>query len=210
MNPMKPSQLTLVFILLVIFALSCKSTKNTLSKDEKLTNLLFVFQNGEESKINSLNEAVEVDRQGFSLRFYNKRYNPKSEEFYSAQIAAFLDKSELDKIMVGMEKADLPYFEPGSGMAPSQSGKYESLIFKNNGHHFTIYENSESKRLNLISESDEILKLEFEINQLFYEGKQVEMKDTDLDEFYIAVLIDRNLNGIIDEAELNKLTIKLK
>ncbi|WP_375580246.1 hypothetical protein ABWH96_04200 [Marivirga tractuosa] len=207
---MKISQLTLAFILFVIFAQSCKSTNYSLSKEEKLSNLLFVAQNDKESKVNKLDETVELDRQEFSLRFYNKPYKPESNEFYSTQIAAFLNKEELDKIKLGMQKADLPFFEPGSGMAPSKSGKYESLIFKNNGHHYTIYENSDSKRLNLISESDEILKLEFEINQLFYDGNQIKMKDTDLDEFYIAVLIDRNLNGVIDEGELNKLTIKLK
>ncbi|SMG23690.1 hypothetical protein SAMN05661096_01415 [Marivirga sericea] len=207
---MKILQVTLAFILFVIFAQSCKSTKNSLSKVEKLSNLLFVAQNDKESKVNKLDETVELDRQEFSLRFYNKPYKPESNEFYSAQIAAFLKKEELDKINLGIQKADLKCFEPGSGMAPNRSGRYESLIFKDNGHHYTIYENSDSKRLNLISESDEILKLEFEINQLYYEGKQIKLKDTDLDKFYIAVLIDRNLNGVIDEGELNKLTILVK
>jgi len=95
-------------------------------------------------------------------------------------------------------------------MAPAKSGKYESLIFNNRGHHYTFYENRKSNRLKLIDDSGNLLKLEFEINSLYYNNKKVKMENTELKEFYIAFLIDRNLNGIIDNGELNKLTIKIK
>lgn len=35
------------------------------------------------------------------------------------------------------------------------------------------------------------------------------MQETDLTEFYTALVIDRNLNGRMDRSELNKMTSKL-
>jgi hypothetical protein len=174
------------------------------------TSELLIFQNGVEKTVGGFNETIEIDRKEFSLRFYNKRYDAENDKFYSAQIAAFIDKTEFDSIRVGIAKSDLPCFEPGSGMAPSKSGKYESLIFKNSGHHYTTYENSDSKRLKLLEDKGDLLKLEFEITSLYYDSKKIKMKNTKLNEFYIAFLIDANLNGMVDEGELHKVTIKVK
>ena len=181
-----------------------------LSEKKNTKNGLIIFQNGVETSVNNLSETIEIDKKEFSLRFYNKKYDSENKEFHSAQIAAFVDKSEFDKVKVGLSKADIPCFEPGSGMAPDKSGKYETLIFNNNGHHYTIYENPESERLNLLEDSGKFLKLEFEINSLYYDTMEVKMTDTKLKEFYIAFLIDRNLNGTIDKGELKKLTFKIK
>jgi hypothetical protein len=209
----KMKALRLIFLLTFIITLThvCKTLKNPTSKSEKDVDVaFFVFQDDREILINNDAEAVELERAEFSLRFYNKRYNPEEKGFYSTQIAAFLNKSELDKIKFGMSKSELAFFEPGSGMAPAKSGKYEMLIFKSSGHHYTFYEDSESKRLKLLDESGELLKLEFEIAALYLNGEEVQMEDTNLSEFYTAVLIDRNLNGIIDKGELLKLTVQLK
>lgn len=179
------------------------------NKESFLTQLT-VFQNGAEHPINNFSESIEIDRRDFSFRFYNKKYDSENKKFYAAQIAAFSDKSEMDKLKIGLAKSDIPCFEPGSGMAPDESGKYESLIFNNSAHHYVLYENAESKRANLLKDSGELIRLEFEIKSLSYHNKDVKMAETDLKEFYIAFLIDKNLNGIIDTGELNKLTIKIK
>ena len=153
--------------------------------------------------------TIEVERKEFSLRFFHKKYDSENNKFYAVQIAAFTDKHELDKIKLGMFKTDLPCFITGSGMAPYSSGKYETLIFNNSGHHYIFYENSDSKRVNLIKNKGTLLQLEFEINALYYNNKEVKMKNTNLNEFYLAFYIDKNLNGIIDIDELNKITVKL-
>ena len=201
-----------IFILTLLITLTqaCKNSKTTNTTQETDSKKLTIFQNNTEIPIKNLSESVEIERKKFSLRFYNKKYNSENKEFYSAQIVAFIDKAEFDKIKIGISKSELPCFEPGSGMAPARSGKYESLIFNNSGHHYTFYENSESKRLKLIDDSEELLKLEFEINSLYYDNKEVKMENTELKEFYIAFFIDRNLNGTIDKGELSKLTIKIK
>lgn len=210
MNKMNLLKTTLFLTLVIFLVQACKTLKNSQGKKKGSTTELIIFQNGMETSVNSSSLTVAIDKNEFSLRFFNKRYNSESKEFCSAQIAAFIDKSELDKVKIGMTKSDLPCFEPGSGMAPDRSGKYESLIFNTSGHHYTIFENSESKRLNLLDDSGKLLKLEFDINSLYYDNTEVKMSDTKLDEFYIAFLIDRNLNGTIDKGELTKLTIKIK
>lgn len=210
MDKMKTIRLITIITTALCLTLACKTLKLGKGNKDSFNTQLTVFQNGNEQPINNLSETIEIEKIGFSLRFYNKKYNSENKKFYSAQIAAFKDKSEFDKLNTGMSKSDLPCFEPGSGMAPDRSGKYETLIFNNRGHHYAPYENSDSKRLNLLEDSGGLLKLEFEINSLYYENKEVEMTETELKEFYIAFLIDKNLNGIIDKGELNKLTIKLK
>ncbi|MDR7130586.1 hypothetical protein J2X69_002942 [Algoriphagus sp. 4150] len=207
---MKHLRLAFILTLTIVLVQACKTSKRTNGNKKNTKNGLIIFQNGVETSVNNLSETIEIDKKEFSLRFYNKKYNPEKNKFYSAQIAAFVDKSEFDKVKVGLAKIDLPCFEPGSGMAPDKSGKYETLIFNNNGHHYTIYENPESERLNLLEDSGKFLKLEFEVNSLYYDTMEVMMTDTKLKEFYIAFLIDRNLNGTIDKGELKKLTFKVK
>ncbi len=210
MNTMKHLRLAFILTLTLVLVQACKTSKTANGNKKNTKNGLIIFQNGVETSVNNLSETIEIDKKEFSLRFYNKKYDSENKEFHSAQIAAFVDKSEFDKVKVGLSKADIPCFEPGSGMAPDKSGKYETLIFNNNGHHYTIYENPESERLNLLEDSGKFLKLEFEINSLYYDTMEVKMTDTKLKEFYIAFLIDRNLNGTIDKGELKKLTFKIK
>jgi hypothetical protein len=210
MNKMKT--LRLITILTLVFSLTqaCKTLNIGQGNKESFKTQLTVFQNGSEITIDNPSELIEIERGEFSLRFYNKKYDSENKKFFSAQIAAFTDKPEFDKIKTGLSKTDLPCFELGSGMAPDRSGKYESLIFNNSGHHYVLYENSESKRLNLIQDSDGLLKLEFEINSLYLDSKQIKMTETELKEFYLAFLIDKNLDGVIDKGELIKLTIRIK
>ncbi|MDZ4669154.1 MAG: hypothetical protein SGJ00_14900 [bacterium] len=205
---MKNSQFIYLLFLVIFVIPACKSAKNVILQAP--INQISLFQNGIETVLNESFETVEVDRKAFSLRFYNKAYTYKNEKFYSAKIAAFLNMSELDKVKTGMLMADLPCFEPGSGMAADETGKYESLYFNNSGHHYTLYENSESKRLNLIGRSGEYLKLEFEIKGLYYDKMEFKMNETKLNEFYLAFLIDRNLNGKIEVGELKKLIVKFR
>ncbi|MBL3658801.1 hypothetical protein [Fulvivirga sediminis] len=204
--------LRLIYMLAFVglFTQACKTSKTGSTNETGSATQLSIFQNNKEHRIKKYSETAELDKKEFSLRFYNKKYDVENNKFYSAQIAAFMDKSEFDKVKIGLEMAELSCFEPGTGMAPARSGIYESLILTNTGHHYTFYENEESKRLNLLDDSGDLVKLEFEINSLYYDGKKVSMTETDLSEFYIAFLIDKNLNGIIDQGELNKLTIKLK
>ena len=210
MKKMKILRLIIVLSFIIGLTQGCKTLRIGKAKKETFKTQLTAYQNGNQTYIDQTSQTIEVKREGFSLRFYNQKYDSENKKFYSAQIAAFIDKSELDKIKIGMSKSDLPCFEPGSGMAPDRSGKYETLIFNNSGHHYIPYENSESKRVNLLEEANGLVKLEFEINVLYCDNQEVKVTDTELNEFYLAFLIDKNLNGIIDKGEINKISIKIK
>ena len=202
---MNNKQATTLFILILILQ-SCNVFKPKPSNEDKSHNI-YLYQNGEEKLIG---HEIEVEKKNFSIRFLNKRYNSNNKEFNSVKLASFLNIEEINKIKTGKSTSDFECFEPGSGMAPDVSGKYESLIFNNSGCHYLIYENSESKRLNLLEDFGEILKLEFEINALYYNGNEEKMSETKLNEFYLAILIDRNLDEIIDKNELYKVKVKIK
>lgn len=55
-----------------------------------------------------------------------------------------------------------------------------------------------------------IAKKCFKNNGFYYDNQEVKLADIKFNEFYIAFLIDKNFNGIIDEGELTKITIKIK
>lgn len=209
---MKTVKRITILTLVIGLTQACGTSKERKANKESFSTQLTVFQDGTEHPINNFSETIEVDRKKFSLRFYNKRYDSKNEKFYAAEITAFTDKSQFDKLGIGVPIADIPCFESGSGMAPDRSGKYESLIFNNEGNNYTFYEDAQSKRLNLLKDTGGLLRLEFEINSLYFypDGKKVSMSQTNLKEFYIAFFIDKNLNGTIDKGELNELTIKIK
>ena len=202
------NKLYILIIGILVLTQSCKSLKK--ATVESKTAEITLYQNRNEKIIPKGTNSIAINKDEFSLRFYNKKYNSETEKYYATQIGAFLDPNDLEKIKVGMKTQDLPCFELGSGMAPDISGKYESLIFNNSGHHYLSYENSNSKRLNLLKTEKEYRKLEFEINRLYLNNKDVSMKETELSTFYLAILIDENLNGIIDKGELTKLTVDIK
>ncbi|WP_400079014.1 hypothetical protein [Winogradskyella sp. R77965] len=208
---MKTNKIRPLLLLIGISVLthSCKSLKSQKKSTESKFDQLFLYQNGKEKIISQESESITIDKNNFSLRFYNKKYNSEAKEYYSAQVAAFLDIEDLDKVKIGMKKQELSCFNSGSGMAPDYSGKYENLIFNSTGSHYLIYKNSDSKRLNLLNSINEYQKLEFEINRLYYNNASVSMKDTQLSTFYLAILIDRNLNGVIENNELTKMIIQL-
>ncbi len=194
-------------LILLIFVLSCNSTKSVATTDEDI-NTIYLFQNGIEKKLLNFEKAIEIKRKPFSLRFFNKAYDGKNKKFHSVQIAALLDKKELNEIRVGMKIDDATCFSPGSGLSADKDG-YKTLYFGNFGHHYLFYENEQSKRLNLLKKRGEFLKLEFNINSFTLDGKKYSINDFELDSFYLALLNDVNLNGIIEINELTKITFIL-
>ena len=196
----------ITMVLAIVIAQACKTAE---VNEHNFKTQLSVYQNNKNRPVKKLSKTIKLDKKPFSLRFYNKKYDPENKKFYTAQIAAFIEKSEFDKVKVGLAKNKLPCFSPGSGIAANKSGKYEFLYFNNEGHHYAYYKNSESKRLRLLKNFGNLLQLEFDINSMAYNNKKVKINQTNLKEFYLAFFIDKNLNGIIEKGELNKLTIKI-
>lgn len=170
-----------------------------------------ILQNGNEMVIDGQKEEVTIDKAPFKLHFYTKKYNSDNNSFYAGRLVAFRDKSVLDDIKQGKKRREMPCFEPGTGMAASESGRYTSLIFEPNAHHYLLYENEDHRRVNLLEKKDGQLKVEFPVSRVMLKDQDVEksMKDISMDKFYMALFIDRNLNDVIDEGELKKITVNV-
>lgn len=207
MKPVRPIIFIPIFLILLN---ACKTLKTPKGKVKGTTTDLVVFQEGKEIVVHKPVETVKIDKKVFSLRFYNERYDPENKKMHSAHIAAFKDTLQLDKVNVGMAISDVPYFSGGTGMAANTYNGYDKLRLRNDAHHYTYYTNEDDKRLNLLEDNGELLRLEFEVPALYYDDWKFKMSDPQLKTFYIAFLIDRNLNGIIDKGELKKLTLKFK
>lgn len=168
-----------------------------------------IFQNGKETVVKNETE-ITLLRENFSIRFYCKPYNSQRNEYYAAQIAAFNDKTEFAKVKTGLSTKDIACYSLGSGMAPDKSGVYEALIIDHQAHHFLFYENEKSRTTNLMARENGLLRLEFAVEKIRFDQKSVKLAKFPLDEIYLAIFIDLNLNSIIDPDELTKVTVKLQ
>jgi hypothetical protein len=156
-------------------------------------------------------DTIEIDRKPFSIRYFGKRYNPDQRQFYVAQIAVLDNRKDIGVLAVGMSSENTTYFEPGTGMAPGYNGKYDTLLVSDKGHHYLLYESENDHRVGLISKKANILELEWKISGVnFNQTKDLSFNEMKKSTLYFVVLLDRNLDGIIDEGELKVVTVNFK
>jgi hypothetical protein len=170
------------------------------------------FIQGDSSYVVSAeSDTIELERKPFSIRYFGKRYNPDQRQFYVAQIAVLDNRKDIGVLTVGMSKENTTYFEPGTGMAPGYNGKYDTLLVSDKGHHYLLYESENDHRVGLISKKANILELEWKISGVnFNQTKDLSFNEMKKSTLYFVVLLDRNLDGIIDEGELKVVTVNFK
>ena len=195
---------TLLFLIAVVFQ-SCHIFKPNTIKSDNYSNVYF-FQNGIESLVN---EKIIINNSNFSLRFFAKPYNADNKDFNAVQVASFINAKDLDLVNIGDKISEVKYFGLGTGMAPSHINKYESLYLTSEAHHYLMYDRDGDKRVNLLEDYGDYLKLEFEIKNLIYNDQEEKLSETSLLFFYLAILIDHNANGIVDSGELTKISVQL-
>ena len=190
-----------LFLLGIVFLSSCDATK----KMQETTSIqdVFLVQNDKIRKVKE-NDELTITKAPFSMQFYGKRYNENHPN--PIKVAAILDKDVFDQVHIRMLAEDVPNFAPATGLAGMNLG-YDALYINPYGHHYLFYKNEEDRRLVLLQEKGENLKLEFEIPAIFVDGKRYEVADAPIEKFYMVVFIDRNMDGIMDKGELTKLAI---
>lgn len=168
---------------------------------------IYFHQDNRTFLISKQSDSLVLERNPFSIHYYGKKYNSKKEKFYSAQIA-ILDNAE-DTLLLksGKPTYEIPFFEPGSGLAPYENGMYDTVFITNSGHHYLIYENENEKRVNLISQIENYNEFEWKIKAVHYQGKNISLSDITINTLYFVIFMDRNLNEIIDTNELKIVTI---
>jgi hypothetical protein len=214
-------------IYLSILSMVCCQTPNLLKKKNedifKVPKPIYIYQNKTEQVVTEQESEIHIEKAPFKIRFYNSTYS--IDKHNSTQIAVFLNDSEFNKIKTNTPIKDVPCFGPGTGYAMYADGTDKDLLFENHnhylGHHYLFYENESSRRVNLLEDYGDFLKLEFEVNQFHIRNSNngLQTRDTiikknipevDITKFYLAILIDNNLNDTINDGELHKLIVNFK
>lgn len=169
-----------------------------------------VMQGNKEIVVAAHNQTIQLNKQAFTMHFKGARYSSLLDEHHAFQVAAFTEKHQLDRIQTGIELQKFPFFFPGSDMAPESDGVYEGLVFSKYGHHKLYYEDATHKTTNLVSESGDMVEFSFNVDSFIYHGAKKSIASSGINTFYLAVLYDANLNGVIDDGELYKITVSLQ
>ena len=141
----------IISLFLLTINLSCFGQEN-------ITNSITFIQGDSLYKINKSSDTIRLDRKPFSIRYFGKRYDDKNEKFYSARVAVLDNPNDTLSLKIGQKTKDIPYFEPGTGMAPGENNMYYTIFITNSGHHYLTYESEKEKRVNLISKNKDELE----------------------------------------------------
>ncbi|HMK04140.1 MAG TPA: hypothetical protein VK489_08115 [Ferruginibacter sp.] len=193
-----------------ITALFLLTSSPGLYAQENVSNSITFIQGDSSYTIFKSSDSVILERTAFALRYFGKQYDDKKGIFNAAQVAVLDNPADTVSLKTGQYTKHIPYFEPGTGMAPGENERYDTIIISNTGHHYLTYENEKEKRVNLISRNQDILQLEWKISAAFYEEKDIPFSDLKLTALYLVIFIDNNLNDIIDNAELKIIKLVFK
>ncbi len=191
------------FFCLILSPISC---------EEKITidaHQIYFIQNGEVKTGSGYEYTVTLKKQEFAIQFFNKEYDLENEVLYAAQIVALSSKEELDAIQVGMQKSETACFAPGTGIAAERDG-YSSLIINPTAHHYLTYKANEINRVRKVGEKNGVHKLVFDVKAITYNKVETKVSAAKINTIYLAILIDRNLDGIINKEDLTKVMLSLR
>lgn len=204
-----------LLVLLAFMFLCCKSGIK-INEEDFLINVA-IYQNGKEYLMN-IEDSISIEKKKFAIRFNNKRYDQGSEKLYRARIATLKTKAELDRVKAGEITEDsLLFFFPGTDMTPYEDNFYRNLNFTDMAHTSLYYENENNRRVKLLSDNKDYLRLEFEVDSFIlnedptnFNEPAVHISEMQKETIYIAVFIDKNLNGKIEKGEYSKITLHFK
>lgn len=193
------------FTTICILTFTCKSYGQEVNPN-KIT-----FLQGDSSfVVKGSTDTILLERKPFSIRYLGKQYDDKNKKFYSAQIAVLENMVDSLKLKIGQPINNISYFEPGTGMAPGENGRYDTIYITNTGHHYLTYESENEKRVDLKSKNNDELELEWKILAAFYNEKDFQFSELNLSSLYFIIFIDNNLNAIIDKDELKIVNVVFK
>jgi len=185
-NAMKHIHLFLVMLMLLAGIVTGQSQSSV------------TFIQGEKSQaVNNSRGLVTLNREGFSIRYFCKRYNGKTKKFYSAQVAILTNPIDTSLFRIGKSTEENPYFAMGTGMAPGENGFYESVFITSEGHHYLYYASEKDKRVSLISKTKKLLELEWKIKGAYAGGDEIAFTDLRFSILYLVIFIDNDLNNRI-------------
>ncbi len=194
---------SLLIVLLIVICFSIEAKKKVKNQS------IFIIQNGMERLVDDKHSEIEISKGRFSIEFYNKKYNAEKQEFYAARLAVFYDTLMVPEISEGMSINAIKCFMPGTGMAANVNNEYSILMLNPNAHHYLYYENEQNKRMVLKEEERTVCRFSLSVDTLSLWQEPVSMHNMQMPHLYLALLIDRNLNGIVDKGEYTFVSVKI-
>lgn len=191
------------FVLLLFISVSA-------SAQSKNYNVITFVQEDSSKTISLATDSVMLDRKPFSIVYYGKRYNSQQEKYYAMQVAVLKDAADTLSLGAGKNIAGIPYFEPGTGMAPGANGLYDAITVDNKAHHYLYYENEAERRVSRVSIAHDLLELEWKISGVWLNDQELTLAELTLPALYFVFFDDRNLNEIIDAGEVKIVKVKFK
>lgn len=198
-------KINIILLILGVSIFSCKSIKNTYAHK----NSIRIVQDGRKIKVTN-NKIIYIEKKEFTIGYFAKKY--KEDWYFGAQVAFFSNKTIFQKTTsqnMGCFKKN-PY-------ALGRQGPEGKMFFADRDEFLSYYSAGyrtdngwDFRTVNLISKQENFAEFELPINKVEVHDNLVNMKETELKEFYIAIFIDNNFNHSIDDGELTKFTLKFK
>ncbi len=192
-----------------LFAIFCSVTVPAFTQPTNYNAITFVQEDSSKT-VTLTADSITLDRKPFSIVYYGKRYNSQQEKYYAMQVAVLKDAADTSALGVGKSIAGIPYFGPGTGMAPGANGLYDIITVDNAAHHYLYYENEAERRVSRISIEYDLLELEWRISGVWLNDQEFTLAKFTLPALYFVFYDDRNLNEVIDPREIKIVKVNFR
>jgi len=201
------------YLALIILLLSLPIVVGVSAQD---VNDYFIYQEDREQKVPVYNGVIELLKEPFSIRLYNKKYDWDAKQPYTTKISVLKSKDVWKRVKTGGKAEKSLFFDGGSAFAITPKHRYSALFFSDvdasyiGGSHNIRYGNKdEDKTADLLNKVGDYFKLEFKVDN-FFDKQNIKIEDSKISVLYFLIFSDKDLDGIIGEDELTKFKIKFK
>jgi hypothetical protein len=164
-------------------------------------NSVSIVQGNKTFQFSNLFDSVKLNRDSFAIIFQSKKYNEKKKKWFATQIAAITCDSCVTTLKPGQPIEAIPFFSEGTGLAAEDFG-YQNLFIDNEAHHYITYTDQKDRRAEYISENGDYVKLRWNISLAYYNDLDVEFSKLPVNQLYLVLINDDNLNKVADEDEM--------
>lgn len=181
---------------------------NLLQAQEYSTDNVVIKQGNQIFNVYDTDQTITLQPETFSIQYLNKPYQEKKNLFYAAR--ALVTDHKIDIELEGQSLEEIPYFEPGTGFAIENNLKENYPMLSDEGHQYLYYVSNKDKRVENIGKSGEWDIYEWTLGGIYQYDAEMDWRGYDSDEVNILFIVDRNLNGIIEQGEHHNLQILFK
>jgi hypothetical protein len=201
----------MLMAIVVLLFVSCSAKKDSLSplpsKTETVKPTFYsLIQGGQINKLKKGSQSLKVSKDEFQLQFPLQKYNPDLELFYAVKIA--LSTSSLEEATLGFDSRSSLTLGPASGLATA--GLYETFYITE-GNHYIMFYPEKLERCTKIKDINESTILgSINVKQINFKEKDYLLNELPLEQLYVTIFNDENLNNFIDDGELYEVLLNFK